>query len=327
MTTSTIDAESLLALEIGSVTTRAVLFDVVEGRYRYLGAGTAPTTAGAPYHNIFDGVRGALNELQLVTGRSFISAEGQLLTPTRPDGSGVDACVASLSVGPPLKVLAIGLLEEVSTESAKNLATTTYAQVIETMSLNDRRKTTARLDNILRLRPDLVVVAGGVEKGASQSVLSLLEGVGLACGVLPKEQRPEVLFAGNSSLVKDVQQTLGSLASLHVAPNVRPSLDIEQLTPAQPALAQVFRHVRARQIRGVQDVDLWTGGKLLPSAMAFGRTIRYVSMEFTNKGVLGVDVGASATTIASAFAGDLILSVQSDLGLGENLPEIGRAHV
>jgi hypothetical protein len=30
MTTSLVDAESLLALEIGSVTTRAVLFDVVE---------------------------------------------------------------------------------------------------------------------------------------------------------------------------------------------------------------------------------------------------------------------------------------------------------
>jgi hypothetical protein len=322
MTTSLVDAESLLALEIGSVTTRAVLFDVVEGRYRYLGAGSAPTTAGAPFHNIIDGVRNALNQLQEVSGRTFIGADGQLMIPARPDGTGVDACVATLSVGPPLKVLAVGLLEDVSTESAQNLATTTYAQVIETMSLNDRRKTTARLDNILRLRPDLIIVAGGIEKGASQSVLSILESVGLACGVLPKEQRPEVLFAGNSALVKDVQQTLGTLASLQVAPNVRPTLDIEQLTPAQPALAQVFRHVRARQIRGVQEVDLWTGRKLMPSAMAFGRTIRYVSMEFPKKGVLGVDVGASATTIASAFAGDLILSVQSRLGLGENLPGI-----
>ncbi|MBN2146570.1 MAG: glutamate mutase L [Anaerolineales bacterium] len=322
MTTSLVDAESLLALEIGSVTTRAVLFDVVEGRYRYLGAGSVPTTAGAPFHNIMDGVRGALQELEQITGRTFIGADGQLTTPAQPDGTGVDACVASLSVGPPLKVLAVGLLEDVSTESAQNLATTTYAQVIETMSLNDRKKTTARLDNILRLRPDLVVVAGGIEKGASKSVLSILESVGLACGVLPKEQRPEVLFAGNSALVKEVQQTLGTLASLQVAPNVRPTLDIEQLTPAQPALAQVFRHVRARQIRGVQDVDLWTGGKLLPSAMAFGRTIRYISIEFPKKGVLGVDAGASATTIASAFAGDLILSVQSKLGLGENLPGI-----
>lgn len=322
MTTSLVDAESLLALEIGSVTTRAALFDVVEGRYRYLGAGTAPTTAGAPFHSIIEGIRAAMQQLELITGRTFIGSDGQLITPAQSDGNGVDACIASLSVGPPLKILAVGLLEDVSTESAQNLATTTYAQVIETMSLNDRRKTTARLDNILRLRPDLIIVAGGTEKGASRSVLSILESIGLACGVLPKGQRPEVLFAGNSELVKDVENTLGSLASLQIAPNVRPTLDIEQLTPAQPALAQVFRHIRARQIHGVQDVDLWTEGNLLPSAMAFGRMIRYVSKEFPKKGVLGVDIGASASIIASAFAGDLILSVQSQLGLGENLPGV-----
>lgn len=322
MTTSLIDAESLLAFDIGSVTTRAVLFDVVEGRYRYLGTGSAPTTAGAPFYDISSGVRNALDQLQLVTGRSFIGRDGKLVIPALADGVGVDACVAALSVGPPLKVLAVGLLEGISTESAQNLATTTYAQVIETMSLNDRRKTVDRLDTVLRLRPDLVVLAGGIEGGASQSVLSILESVGLACGVMPKDQRPEVLYAGNSALVEDIRQTLGSLASLHVAPNVRPSLEIEQLTPAQPALTQVFRHVRAKQIGGVQEIDLWTEGKLFPAATAFGRTIRYVSMEFPKKGVLGVDVGASATSIASAFNGDLLLSVQSRLGLGENLPGI-----
>jgi hypothetical protein len=37
---------------------------------------------------------------------------------------------------------------------------------------------------------------------------------------------------------------------------------------------------------------------------------------------LGIDVGASATTAASAFSGDLRLSIYPGLGLGENLPEI-----
>jgi hypothetical protein len=62
----------------------------------------------------------------------------------------------------------------------------------------------------------------------------------------------------------------------------------------------------------------------MPAATAFGRTIRYISKEYahTHKGVLGIDVGASATTVASAFSGDLILSIYPELGLGENLPEI-----
>lgn len=324
MPTSLIDADSVLAIEIGTVSTRVILFDVVDGRYRFLGQGSVPTTAFAPINDVSVGVKEALDQLHDITGRVLFNANGQLEIPSQPDGTGVDACVATVSVGPPLKVVAIGLLEDISTESAKNLASTTYGQVVETMSLNDRRKTVSRLDTILRLRPDLIVVAGGIEGGAKGSVIDLLEAIGLACYLLPKEQRPEVLFAGNSSLVEDVQATLGSLANLHIAPNVRPSYDSEQLTPSQPALAQIYRLVRSRQIRGIQEVDLWTNNNLMPAATAFGRTIRYISKEYahTRKGVLGIDVGASATTVASAFSGDLILSIYPGLGLGENLPEI-----
>ncbi|MFZ0531667.1 MAG: glutamate mutase L [Anaerolineales bacterium] len=324
MPTSLIDADSVLAIEIGTVSTRVILFDVVEGHYRFLGQGSVPTTAGAPFNDVSVGVKEALDQLHDITGRVIFNAEGQLVIPSQPNGSGVDACVATVSVGPPLKVVAIGLLEDISTESAKNLASTTYARVVEAMSLNDRRGTVARLDTILQMHPDLIVVAGGIEGGAKGSVLDLLEAVGLACYLMPKEQRPEVLYAGNSELVKDVQASLGTLANLHIAPNVRQSYESEQLTPSQPALAQIFRLVRSRQIRGIQEVDLWTGNHLMPAATAFGRTIRYISKEYahTHKGVLGVDIGASATIIASAFSGDLILSIHPGLGLGENLPEI-----
>ncbi len=324
MPTSLIDADSVLAIEIGSVSTRVILFDVVEGRYRFLGQGTVATTIGAPSNDVSVGVKAALDMLHDITGRALFGADGQLVIPSQPNGSGVDACVATVSVGPPLRVVAIGLLEDVSAESAKNLASTTYAHVLETMSLNDRRDEVARLDAILQHRPDLVVVAGGIEGGASKSVLDLIDAVGMACYLMPKDQRPEVLYAGNSNLLKDVQSSIGELANLHIAPNVRQSFDSEQLTPSQPALAQIFRLVRSRQIRGIQEVDTWTGNHLMPAATAFGRTIRYISKEYaqTNKGVLGIDVGASATTIASAFAGDLRLSIHPDLGLGERLPEI-----
>ena len=324
MPTSLIDADSVLAIEIGTVSTRVILFDVVEGHYRFLGQGSVPTTAFAPISDVSVGVKEALDQLHDITGRVFFNSSGQLQIPAQPDGTGVDACVATVSVGPPLKVVAVGLLEDISTESAKNLASTTYAQVVESMSLNDRRKIVSRLDTILQRKPDLIVVAGGVEGGARQSVIDLLEAVGLACYLMPKEQRPEVLYAGNSALAQDVQTTLGSLANLHIAPNVRPSYESEQLTPSQPALAQIYRLIRSRQIRGIQEVDLWTGNNLMPAATAFGRTIRYISKEYahTHKGVLGIDVGASATTVASAFSGDLILSIYPGLGLGENLPEI-----
>ncbi|MFZ2097095.1 MAG: glutamate mutase L [Anaerolineales bacterium] len=324
MPTSLIDADSVLAIEIGTVSTRVILFDIVEGRYRFLGQGVVPTTAAAPINDVSVGVKLALDELHDITGRVLFDGAGQLVIPSQPNGVGVGACVATVSVGPPLKVVAIGLLEDVSTESAKNLASTTYARVVETMSLNDRRGTVERLDTILQKRPDLIVVAGGIEGGAKGSVISLLESVGLACYLMPEDQRPEVLYAGNSELVRNVQESIGSLVNLHIAPNVRQSYESEQLTPSQPALAQVFRLVRSRQLRGIREVDSWTGNHLMPAAAAFGRTIRFISKEYahTKKGVLGVDVGASAITVASAFSGDLRICTYPGLGLGENLPEI-----
>ena len=209
MPTSLIDADSVLAIEIGTVSTRVILFDVVEGRYRFLGQGSVATTMGAPINDVSVGVKAALDQLHDITGRVLFNSEGQLVIPSQPSGIGVDACVATVSVGPPLKVVAIGLLEDVSAESAKNLASTTYARVLETMSLNDSRGLVERLDTILQIHPDLIVVAGGIEGGATKSVIDLLESVGMACYLMPKDQRPEVLYAGNSALDKDVQASIG----------------------------------------------------------------------------------------------------------------------
>jgi hypothetical protein len=61
------------------------------------------------------------------------------------------------------------------------------------------------------------------------------------------------------------------------------------------------------------------------TADAFGRIIRHLSRTYDPaKGVLGVDLGASHTTVAAAFEGDLRMSVRSDLGLGTALPGLLR---
>ncbi len=323
MTTSLVDADSLLAIDVGTVNTRAMLFDVVDGRYRFLAAGAAPSTGMAPYHDVSEGVRGALDQLQAITGRTLVDKDERLILPGKADGTGVDTCVATMSVGKPISVVAVGLLEDVSSESAQRLASTTYAQVMEKISLNDRRKSAARLDAILRVRPDLVIVAGGTDGGASHSILTLLESVGLACYLMPQSQRPEVLFAGNHDLISDVEANIGSLAHLTVAPNIRPTLDHEQLAPAQLALSQIYRMLRCRDIAGVQELDAWTGGKLMPTANAFSRVIRYLGRAYdVPKGTLGVDIGASSTTLAASFAGDIHTGVYPDLCLGQNLPSL-----
>jgi hypothetical protein len=102
------------------------------------------------------------------------------------------------------------------------------------------------------------------------------------------------------------------MVRLHTAPNVRPSLEVEQLNTARAQLANIYRLIHSRKLGGVEQLDTWAGGGLLPTATAFGRIISFLSKVYDSaKGVLGVDVGASATSMAAAFIGDLILEVTS----------------
>ncbi len=320
MTISTISGDSLLALDIGTSQTRAALFDVIQGRYRFVAMGTSRTTINAPYNDVEEGVRRALEELQDLTGRIFLGAEGVLIMPTGLDGAGVDACVATMSAGPPLRVVAVGLLEEVSVESARRLAETTYAQVVEALSLNDRRRQEERIDAILQARPDLIIMAGGIEGGATLSVRKMLECVGLANYLLPRNRRPQVLFAGNYAMQKEIEEALSPLTDLHLAANVRPSLEFEQLSPAQTALAKIFKTVRANQFNSVANIDSWTKGTLIPSSKALSRVARFLSRVYdSEKGVLAIDIGSSATTITAAFEGLPVLGVYPQLGLGRHV--------
>jgi len=308
----------MLAVDLGTITTRAYLFDVAEGQYRFVAQGTSPTTAGAPYHDVGEGFRRALTSLENVTGRTLVGADGNLTIPATPGGTGVDSFAATLSAGSPLKTVIVGLLEDVSVESAQNLAATTYAQVVETISLNDRRMQEERIDVILRTRPDVIIIAGGTEGGASQSVRNLMEAVGLACYLMPQQERPRVLFAGNKDLQPEVESSLESLARLYIAPNIRPTLETEQLGPAQIQMGHIFRQVRAEQIRGLSKVNAWSEEGLIPTGGGFGRVIQFLSRVYDpGKGVLGINLGASAATLAAAFSGQLELRVFPGLGLGD----------
>lgn len=322
MPVSLIEGDSLLAVDIGAATTRAVLFDVVEGQYRFVAAGHAPSTAEAPFKDVSEGVRNAIGYLQNVTGRVFLDTDRVLVTPSQPNGAGVDAFVATLSAGPTLKAVVVGLLADVSLESARRLTETIYARVVDSIGLNDSRRPDEVIDGLLTLHPDMVVVTGGTDGGASRSLQKILEPIGLASYLMPTEKRPAVLFAGNQKMEAEVKAMLGTLASsLHFSPNVRPSLETEDLEPAARELARLFVNVRKRQLKGVDVIDAWSNGHILPTGYATGRMMRYLSRVYgSSKGILSVDIGASGTLVAAGFKGKSTLGVYPQFGLGENLP-------
>lgn len=322
MPASLVQNESILAIDVGAAMTRVVLFDVVEGQYRFVASGQAPSTAEAPFKDVGIGVREAITNLQNITGAPLLGAnDNNLIAPSQPDGSGVDAVVATISAGPSVKTVVVGLLSDVSLQSARRLVQTTYSRIVETLDLSDHRKPDQQMDSIARSRPDLVVLTGGTDGGASRSIQKMLEAVGLACYLMPQEKRPMVLYAGNQKLAPEVQELLGGHTDkLQIAHNVRPSLEMEDLAPASHELASLVVKLRERQIKGVDELNLWSAGNTLPTSYAHGRMIQFLSKLYqSTRGLLGVNVGASAVSVAAGFNGDLTLGVYPQFGLGENL--------
>jgi hypothetical protein len=322
---SLVDADSLLAVDVGAVTTRATFFDVVEGHYRFIAAGQAPTTAAAPYRNITEGVNLAIEDLQNITGRKFLGADLQLIIPSQ-NGTGVDSFAATLSAGPAIKTAVVGLLDDVSLESTQRLARSIYTNIVETIGLNDSRKPEEQIDSLLRFQPDLVLIAGGTDGGAARSVQNLIETIGVACYLLPAEKHPALLYAGNQRLAEEIKSSLGPLtSSLKISSNLRPSIDTEDLQPAQSALAELYTNIRRGQMGGLDELNTWTRNTLMPTATAEGRIIRFLGQVYDpSKGILGVDLGASAAIVTACISGELSLGVYPQLGLGEGLADLLR---
>jgi hypothetical protein len=198
--------------------------------------------------------------------------------------------------------------------------------VVDTIGLNDKRKPEQQIDSLVRLRPDLILVAGGTDDGATKSVRRLIETIGLACYLLPAENHPALLYAGNKKLAEEIKTSLQSLTlALSISPNIRPNLETEDLQPAQHALANLYTQIRRNQMSGVDELNSWSGNTLMPTAYAEGRIIRFLSRVYdSSKGILGVDLGASAATVTAAFGGEVTLGVYPQLGLGEGLANLLR---
>ena len=319
MTTSLVDAESVLAIDLGSVQTRVSLFDVVEGQYHFIAKGAAPSTVNAPFRDVGESVHQALDSLQEVTGRVLVDSDANIILPTQTNGTGVDRLVVTFSAGPEIRVVIAGLLTDVSIGSAQNLVRTTYGRIVETIGLNDHRSSELKIDAVLTAKPDLIILSGGTESGANRSVLRLAELILMICRILPQDKRPDLLYAGNTALAKKIKGVMEKWTHVHVAPNVRPNVDVEDLGPAEEILNEVVGKIRSRQIGGLQSLAKVSSAPPLPASNAFGRVVQFLSKVYDPvKGVLGVDLGASHTTVAAAFSGDLSVNVLP-VGMGQNI--------
>src|SRR5579859_4189565 len=120
-------ANSLLVADCGSTFTKVSLLGLVEGQYRLMALGEAPTangTNGTQQGDITTGITQAVQVIESITGRRFL-ADTHIISPEQDNGDGVDVFIATVSAGGPLRMLVLGAvspdIEALATQAASGL--------------------------------------------------------------------------------------------------------------------------------------------------------------------------------------------------------------
>lgn len=312
------EGRSFLIADCGATTTSAALFDVAAGAYRLIACASAPTTTQAPWSDAVAGVQEAIRQISEITGRTLLSEDGDLIRPRQKTGAGADHFGATLSAPRPLRTLVAGLLEDVSVASARRAVQSIYAEEVDVFSLSDNRNEQARINVILEERPEVILLAGGTDGGDDHRLMKLAETVELGLSLLDGSARPEVIFAGNRAAREQITSLLANSARVHVADNVRPALEIEQIDDVTRLLGHLYDELKATAVPGIDEVALWSTYPLVPTARAFANMIDYFAALYEGP-VLGLDLGSDSVTFAASGKDQRRLAVRSDLGMGRPL--------
>ncbi|MGB4038642.1 MAG: glutamate mutase L, partial [Bacillota bacterium] len=109
--------ESILATDVGSTTTKAILIEKVGDEYRLVTRGEMPTTVEAPWENVMIGVRKAIRRVEELIDRPLLDEDGNLIRP-KDGNKGVDMYVSTSSAGGGLQMMVAGLVKSISASSA-----------------------------------------------------------------------------------------------------------------------------------------------------------------------------------------------------------------
>ena len=294
------EIRSILATDCGSTTTKAILIEKRGDAYQLIVRGEAPTTVEAPVEDVTAGVINAITEVEELAGRKLLN-DGVIIKPQNGD-AGVDLYISTSSAGGGLQMMVAGVVRNLTGESAERAALGAGAIVMDVIASNDKRLPHEKIERIRHLRPDMLLLSGGVDGGTTSHVVELAEIIAAA------RPRPRLgiayelplIYAGNTDARESIQERLEDVMALEMVDNLRPVLERENLMPTRHKIQEQFlEHVMAHAPGYKRLID-WTDAPIMPTPGAVGEIIQTVSTQQDIE-VVGVDIGGATTDVFSVF--------------------------
>lgn len=315
------EPKRILATDCGSTTTKAILIEKRGDEYRLIVRGEAPTTVEAPFEDVTKGVLNSVMEVEELSKVKIL--DGENIIKGVKNGEGVDFYVSTSSAGGGLQMMVAGVVLTMTAESAARAALGAGAIVMDVIASNDGRLPHEKIERIRNLRPDMILLSGGIDGGTVSHVVELAELIKAA------DPRPRfgvgyqlpVIYAGNKEARDMILKTLGENTALVVVENLRPVLERENLNPARNKIHDQFmEHVMAHA-PGYQTLMQKTDVPIMPTPGAVGLLVETVAKK-EKIAVIGVDIGGATTDVFSVFQEIFNRTVSANLGMSYSISNV-----
>lgn len=298
----------VLVAEIGSTTTVVNAFNGIgTDNPAFVGQGQAPTSVLEG--DVTVGLKGAIDSLKTNLQADEITWDDMLATSSAAGG---------------LKMTVHGLVYDMTVRAAKEAALGAGG-IIKMITSGKMRKTD--LKKIQEIKPNIILVAGGVDYGERDTALHNLEMI-LSMGLnIP------IIYAGNIENQEEVKLMCEEAANqVYIVENVYPKIDTLVVEPTRKIIQDAFEE-HIIHAPGMSKVRELVKGPIIPTPGAVMEAAKVLKEELGDLVVF--DVGGATTDVHSVTKGseeinsilispepDAKRTVEGDLGVFVNVNHV-----
>ncbi len=311
--------EQILITDIGSTTTKAIFIKNENDNFVFKDVINFPTTVEKPSEDVKIGVFNAIKEIEKQHNVQILKQDSEPANMRFKDNT---LYLTTSSAGGGLQILVIGLTLFDSAGTAARAALGAGGIILETFAIDDKRTILQQMQMMKIMRPDIILMSGGIDHGAISSIIRLAEIIRLSS---PKPKyfgnKIPFIFAGNVDVRNFISQMFSDIFELHIVPNLRPTMNTENVLPTRELIHHLFLNNVMEQAPGYSGLKKIMTEDILPTPLGVMKSLNLLNKKHQINS-LAVDIGGATTDVFSGINGDYFRTVSGNYGMSYSISNV-----
>ncbi|MCX7695950.1 MAG: methylaspartate mutase accessory protein GlmL [Caloramator sp.] len=198
-----------------------------------------------------------------------------------------------------LKMVAIGLVPELTAEAAKRAALGAGARILGVYSYELNKH---EIDEIISKKPDIILLAGGTNGGNKDCIIHNAKLIAEHIKDVP------IVVAGNKNANDEIEEIFNNAGVFYkITENVMPKLNTINVEPAREVIRSIFMQ-KIIEAKGMKKAENFINGILMPTPAAVLKAAKVLADGSDKEEGIGelviIDIGGATTDVHSIAKGD-----------------------